>query len=68
MAVSILFAMGASLAVSLIVVPALASYLFRHGVRATTVEEIRAVCAEAFKRNGPTVLEVPVLPTIPPLL
>jgi cobalt-zinc-cadmium resistance protein CzcA len=36
MAVSILFAMAASLAVSLIVVPALASYLFRHGVRAKT--------------------------------
>ena len=36
MAVSILFAMGASLAVSLIVVPAPASYLFRHGVRAKT--------------------------------
>lgn len=38
------------------------------GVRAGTIEEIKAVCAEAFGRSGPTVLEVPVVPTIPPLL
>ncbi|MCF6262556.1 MAG: CusA/CzcA family heavy metal efflux RND transporter [Xanthomonadales bacterium] len=36
MAVSIMIAMGASLAVALIVVPALASYFFQHGVKAKT--------------------------------
>lgn len=47
---------------------ALANGYGAHGVRATTTDEVRAVCAEAFSRKGPTVLEVPVLPTIPPLL
>jgi cobalt-zinc-cadmium resistance protein CzcA len=50
MAVSILFAMGASLAVSLIVVPALASYLFRHGVRAKT-SPLVAVLEKAYRRT-----------------
>ena len=47
---------------------ALAKGYGAHGVRAETLDEVRAVCAEAFTRKGPTVLEVPVLPTIPPLL
>ncbi|BCP56353.1 benzoylformate decarboxylase [Kaistia sp. 32K] len=37
-------------------------------VRAETVDEVRAVCAEAFTRKGPTVLEVPIAATIPPLI
>lgn len=36
--------------------------------RAETVAQIRQVCADAFSRSGPTVLEVPVVPTVPPLL
>lgn len=36
--------------------------------RAQTAEEVRKACAEAFSRSIPTVLEVPVIPTIPPLL
>jgi len=48
MALSILFAMAASLAVSLIVVPALASYLFRHGVRAKT-SPLVAVLEKAYR-------------------
>ncbi|OZI74963.1 benzoylformate decarboxylase [Bordetella genomosp. 12] len=47
---------------------ALAKGYGAYGVRAETVDEIRAVCEQAFARKGPTVLEVPVLPTIPPLL
>ena len=50
MAVSILFAMAASLAVSLIVVPALASYLFRHGVKART-SPLVAVLEKAYRRT-----------------
>lgn len=49
MALSILFAMAASLLVSLIVVPALASYLFRHGVRART-SPVVAVLEKAYRR------------------
>ncbi|HFF8524835.1 TPA: benzoylformate decarboxylase [Providencia rettgeri] len=37
-------------------------------VRAETVEDVRKTCEEAFKRNGPTVIEVPILPSIPPLI
>ncbi|WP_273838656.1 benzoylformate decarboxylase [Providencia rettgeri] len=37
-------------------------------VRAETVEEVKKACEEAFKRNGPTVIEVPILPSIPPLI
>lgn len=47
---------------------ALAKGYGAHGVRAGTTDEISAVCAQAFTRKGPTVLEVPVLPTIPPLI
>lgn len=47
---------------------ALAQGYGAHGVRAENADQIRAVCAEAFSRKGPTVMEVPVLPTIPPLL
>jgi len=36
--------------------------------RAETLDEVRQVCAEAFDRSGPTVLEVPIVATIPPLL
>ncbi|MBB3808336.1 benzoylformate decarboxylase [Pseudochelatococcus contaminans] len=36
--------------------------------RLETEEEISKAVAEAFARSGPTVLEVPVVPTIPPLL
>lgn len=39
-----------------------------YGVRANTLEEVREVCSKAFNRKGPTVLEVPVQATIPPLL
>ncbi len=37
-------------------------------IRVETVDEVRKVCAEAFKRSGPTLIEVPIVPTIPPLL
>lgn len=47
---------------------ALAKGYGAHGVLAKTLDEVRAVCAEAFTRKGPTVMEVPILPTIPPLL
>lgn len=39
-----------------------------HSVSASTAEEITAEVAAAFSRKGPTVLAVPVAPTIPPLL
>lgn len=38
------------------------------GVRAETREEIRDAVAAALSRKGPTVLEVPIAPSIPPLL
>ncbi len=38
------------------------------GVRAETIDEIKKVCSEAFARNKPTVLEVPIVPKIPPLI
>ncbi|EMP6222514.1 benzoylformate decarboxylase [Providencia rettgeri] len=37
-------------------------------VRAQTVDEVKKACQEAFNRNGPTVIEVPILPSIPPLI
>ncbi|HGM9948642.1 TPA: benzoylformate decarboxylase [Providencia rettgeri] len=37
-------------------------------VRAKTIEDIKQACEEAFRRNGPTVIEVPILPSIPPLI
>ncbi|MGG4664110.1 benzoylformate decarboxylase [Providencia vermicola] len=37
-------------------------------VRAETVDDVKKACEEAFKRNGPTVIEVPILPSIPPLI
>ena len=39
-----------------------------HSVSASTHEEITAEVTAAFSRKGPTVLAVPVAPTIPPLL
>ena len=39
-----------------------------NSARAETADKIRKVCAEAFTRSGPTVLEVPVTATVPPLL
>ncbi len=47
---------------------ALATGYGAYGVRANTLEEVREVCSKAFNRKGPTVLEVPVQATIPPLL
>ena len=38
------------------------------GVRAETLDEINKICQDAFSRSVPTVIEVPVIPTIPPLL
>ena len=37
-------------------------------MKAETPDAIRKVCAEAFSRRVPTVIEVPVIPTVPPLL
>ncbi|HGN1706990.1 TPA: benzoylformate decarboxylase [Providencia rettgeri] len=37
-------------------------------LRAETVEEVKKACQDAFNRNGPTVIEVPILPSIPPLI
>ena len=37
------------------------------GVRAETLDEINEICKEAFSRSVPTVIEVPVVPTTPPL-
>jgi len=47
---------------------ALATGYGAYGVRAKTLDEVREVCSKAFTRKGPTVLEVPVQATIPPLL
>ncbi|EKT53420.1 benzoylformate decarboxylase [Providencia sneebia] len=38
------------------------------GVRAETLDEINQICKEAFSRSVPTVIEVPIIPTTPPLL
>lgn len=38
------------------------------GVHAQTLEEVKAECQKALKRNGPTVLSVPIAHTVPPLL
>ncbi|MFG1401059.1 benzoylformate decarboxylase [Xanthobacter sediminis] len=38
------------------------------GVRAGTLDEVRKAVAEALTRKGPTVIEVPIAPAIPPLL
>lgn len=38
------------------------------GVRAQTLDEVRQVCADAFSQSVPTVLEVPITPTVPSLL
>lgn len=48
MAISIMLAMAISLAVSLIVVPALASYLFQHGFKARTSPVVR-FCESAYR-------------------
>jgi benzoylformate decarboxylase len=37
-------------------------------LRAETVEEVKQACKDAFNRQGPTVIEVPILPSIPPLI
>ncbi|MFP3515524.1 benzoylformate decarboxylase [Pseudomonas sp. SIMBA_077] len=47
---------------------ALATGYGAFGVRANTLDEVREACSKAFTRKGPTVLEVPVQVTIPPLL
>lgn len=39
-----------------------------HSVEALTAAEVRAAVSEAFTREGPTVLAVPIAPTVPPLL
>jgi len=39
-----------------------------HAMRATTAPQVRKACRAALTRKGPTVLEVPIVPTIPPLL
>lgn len=38
------------------------------GVRAETIDEISQICKVAFSRSVPTVIEVPIIPTTPPLL
>lgn len=37
-------------------------------VRADTIEQVKAACKEALNREGPTVIEVPILSSIPPLI
>lgn len=37
-------------------------------LRVETAEGVRKACAQAFKRSGPTLLEVPIIPAIPSLL
>lgn len=37
-------------------------------VRAETIDEVKKACMDAFNRNGPTVIEIPILPSIPPLI
>ncbi|MGQ3671872.1 benzoylformate decarboxylase [Xanthobacter sp. TB0136] len=37
-------------------------------LRVDTLEGVQAACADAIRREGPTVLEVPILPSIPPLI
>lgn len=37
-------------------------------IRATTTQEIEEACRKALAHDGPTVIEVPVNPTIPPLI
>lgn len=37
-------------------------------VEATTEDEVRQACKDALARSGPTVVVVPVAPTVPPLL
>ncbi|MFT4302817.1 MAG: benzoylformate decarboxylase [Desulfovibrio sp.] len=37
-------------------------------VRVETADEVRKICAEAFSRSGPTLIEVPIVPTVPSLL
>lgn len=36
--------------------------------RVETVEQVKSACKDAFSRQGPTVLEVTILPAIPPLI
>ncbi len=36
--------------------------------RVETPDAIRKICSQAFSRHVPTVIEVPVIPTVPPLL
>ncbi|HGM9948379.1 MULTISPECIES: benzoylformate decarboxylase [unclassified Providencia] len=38
------------------------------GVRAEKLHDINRICKEAFYRSVPTVIEVPIIPTIPPLV
>lgn len=39
-----------------------------HGVAANTADEVQAAVTQSLTRNGPTVLAVPISPTVPPLL
>lgn len=39
-----------------------------HSVEAKTLEEVLAAVKDAFTRQGPTVLAVPIEPTVPPLI
>ncbi len=39
-----------------------------HAERVETLDAVRTACAEALKRQGPTVLAVPITPSIPPLI
>lgn len=38
------------------------------GVKADTLDEIREICKDALSRSIPTVIEVPIIPTTPPLM
>lgn len=37
-------------------------------IKAETIEQVKQACKDAFSRKGPTVIEVPILPAIPPLI
>nr|WP_230313500.1 thiamine pyrophosphate-dependent enzyme [Nakamurella alba] len=39
-----------------------------HAERVETLDALRAAATAAFGRSGPTVLEVPIAPTVPPLI
>ncbi|QCJ69226.1 benzoylformate decarboxylase [Providencia heimbachae] len=37
-------------------------------IKADTIEQVKQACKDGFARKGPTVIEVPILPAIPPLI